>query len=183
LHGEAKKPPPVLMLTARDKLEDKLAGLKAGADACMVKPFEIRELEARLHVLIRRGRGQVSSGVLAVGDLTLDTASLQVTRGGRQLVVSPIGLKLLTILMRESPRLVSRRDIERQIWGDTLPDSDTLRSHLYSLRRVIDKPFDRPLLHTLHSAGYRLADIGAVAIADTAGLASHRISRSETCTA
>jgi DNA-binding response OmpR family regulator len=97
--------------------------------------------------------------VLTVGDMTLDTATLRLTREGQDLVVSPIGLKLLAILMRESPRVVSRRDIEREIWGDMLPDSDTLRSHLYNLRRVIDKPFPRPLLHTIHSAGYRLADL------------------------
>jgi DNA-binding response OmpR family regulator len=150
LRKEAKKSTPVLMLTARDTLEDKLVGLEAGADDYLVKPFEVRELEARLRALIRRDRRQVSTEVLTVGDMTLDTATLRLTREG---------LKLLAILMRESPRVVSRRDIEREIWGDTLPDSDTLRSHLYNLRRVIDKPFARPLLHTIHSAGYRLADL------------------------
>jgi DNA-binding response OmpR family regulator len=159
LRKEAKKSTPVLMLTARDTLEDKLVGLEAGADDYLVKPFEVRELEARLRALIRRDRRQVSTEVLTVGDMTLDTATLRLTREGQELTVSPIGLKLLAILMRESPRVVSRRDIEREIWGDTLPDSDTLRSHLYNLRRVIDKPFARPLLHTIHSAGYRLADL------------------------
>ncbi len=161
LRKEAKKSTPVLMLTARDTLEDKLVGLESGADDYLVKPFEVRELEARLRALIRRDRRQVSTEVLTVGDMTLDTATLRLTRGGKELTVSPIGLKLLAILMRESPRVVSRRDIEREIWGDTLPDSDTLRSHLYNLRRVIDKPFDRALLHTIHSAGYRLADLEA----------------------
>ncbi len=159
LRKEAKKSTPVLMLTARDTLEDKLVGLEAGADDYLVKPFEVRELEARVRALIRRDRRQVSTEVLHVGDMTLDTATLRLTRDGQELIVSPIGLKLLAILMRESPRVVSRRDIEREIWGDTLPDSDTLRSHLYNLRRVIDKPFARPLLHTIHSAGYRLADL------------------------
>ena len=159
LRGEAKKATPVLMLTARDTLEDKLIGLDAGADDYLVKPFEPRELEARIRALIRRERRQVSSEVYKVGDLTLDTATLRIVRDGRELQVSPIGLKLLTILMRESPRVVSRHDIEREIWGDTLPDSDTLRSHLYNLRRVIDKPYARPLLHTIHSAGYRIADL------------------------
>lgn len=159
LRGEAKKSTPVLMLTARDTLEDKLIGLDAGADDYLVKPFEARELEARIHALIRRERRQVSSEVYQVGDLTLDTATLRIVRDGEELQVSPIGLKLLTILMRESPRVVSRHDIEREIWGDTLPDSDTLRSHLYNLRRVVDKPYARPLLHTIHSAGYRIADL------------------------
>lgn len=159
LRQEGKKATPVLMLTARDTLEDKIVGLDAGADDYLVKPFEIRELEARLRALIRRERRQVSAELLKVGDLTLDTSTLRVTRSGQELSVSPIALKLLTILMRESPRVVSRRDIEREVWGDILPDSDTLRSHLYNLRKVVDKPFDRPLLHTIHSAGYRLADL------------------------
>ncbi len=159
LRQDGKKATPVLMLTARDTLEDKIVGLDAGADDYLVKPFEIRELEARLRALIRRERRQVSAEVLAVGDLTFDTSTLRLTRAGQELSVSPIALKLLTILMRESPRVVSRRDIEREVWGDILPDSDTLRSHLYNLRKVIDKPFDRPLLHTIHSAGYRLADL------------------------
>ncbi len=161
LRKDAKKSTPVLMLTARDTLDDKVSGLDAGADDDLIKPFAIQELEARLRALIRRDRRQVSAEVLTVGDLVLDTATLRLTREGRDLQVSPIGLKLLGILMRESPRVVSRADIEREIWGDTLPDSDTLRSHLYNLRKVIDKPFDRPLLHTLHSAGYRMADLAA----------------------
>ena len=166
---EAGDRTPVIVLTARTRIDDRVEGLDAGADDYLVKPFEVRELEARLRALIRRDRRQVSSEVLNVGDMTLDTATLRLTRGGQELTVSPIGLKLLAILMRESPRVVSRRDIEREIWGDTLPDSDTLRSHLYNLRRVIDKPFDRPLLHTIHSAGYRLADLDSeVAASQTA---------------
>jgi len=159
LRQDAKRSTPVLMLTARDTLEDKVSGLDAGADDYLVKPFELKELDARVRSLIRRDRRQVSQGVLKVGDLVLDTATLRLTRNGKDLLVSPIGLKLLSILMRESPRVVSRRDIEREVWGDMLPDSDTLRSHLYNLRKVIDKPFDHPLLHTIHSAGYRLADL------------------------
>jgi DNA-binding response OmpR family regulator len=159
LRQEAKKSTPVLMLTARDTLDDKVRGLEAGGDDYLIKPFAIQELEARVRALIRRDRRQVSAEVLKVGDLVLDTATLRLTRGGRDLQLSPIGLKLLTILMRESPRVVSRRDIEREIWGDALPDSDTLRSHLYNLRKVIDKPFEKQLLHTIHSAGYRLAEL------------------------
>ncbi len=115
LRNEAKKSTPVLMLTARDTLDDKLVGLDAGADDYLVKPFEIRELEARIRALIRRDRRQVSTEVLRVSDLVLDTATLRATRDGKDLLLSPIGLKLLTILMRESPRVVSRRDIEREV--------------------------------------------------------------------
>lgn len=159
LRNEAKKATPVLMLTARDTLSDKVNGLDAGADDYLVKPFAIQELEARVRALIRRERRQVSAEVLKVGDLVLDTASLRATRGGTELQLSPIGLRLLTILMRESPRVVTRRDIEREIWGDGLPDSDTLRSHLYNLRKAVDRPFQKALLHTVQTAGYRIADL------------------------
>ncbi|MDH3639332.1 MAG: response regulator transcription factor [Gammaproteobacteria bacterium] len=157
---EARRATPILMLTARDTLQDKVTGLDLGADDYVVKPFEIVELEARVRALIRRRRGEVSAERLTVGDLTLDTGTLEVRRGGAYLSLSPIGLKILTILMRASPRLVSRRDIEREIWGDMLPDSDTLRSHLYNLRKVIDRPFPKQLLYTIQGAGYRLVDAG-----------------------
>lgn len=160
LRNEARKSTPVLMLTARDTLDDKLTGLGYGADDYLTKPFAIQELEARLRALIRRERRQVGAEVLKVADLVLDPVSMRATRAGSELQLSPIGLRLLTILMRESPRVVTRQEIEREIWGNGLPDSDTLRSHLYNLRKIIDKPFDRPLLHTVQSAGYRIADIG-----------------------
>lgn len=159
LRNEAKKSTPVLMLTARDRLSDKVTGLDAGADDYLVKPFAIQELEARVRALIRRDRRQVSAEVLKVADLVLDAASLRVTRAGNELQLSPIGFRLLTILMRESPRVVSRRDIEREIWGDGLPDSDTLRSHLYNLRKAVDRPYDKQLIHTVQTSGYRLADL------------------------
>jgi DNA-binding response OmpR family regulator len=117
----------------------------------------VRELEARLRTLLRRHRGATARETCKVGDLTLDTGTLRVTRAGQVLTLTPIGLRLLTLLMRASPRVVSRQQLEREVWGDLLPDSDTLRSHLYTLRKAIDKPFDRPLLHTVSGAGYRLA--------------------------
>jgi DNA-binding response OmpR family regulator len=157
LREEARRDTPLLMLTARDTLQDKVSGLDAGADDYLVKPFEVRELEARLRTLLRRHRGATTRECRTVGDLTLDTGTLKVTRAGQVLTLTPIGLKLLTLLMRASPRVVSRQQLEREVWGDLLPDSDTLRSHLYTLRKAIDKPFDRPLLHTVAGAGYRLA--------------------------
>ena len=161
LREEARRDTPLLMLTARDTQRDKVTGLDAGADDYLVKPFDIRELEARLRALVRRRRGQLAAEVLKVADLSLDTGTLEVSRAGRPLTLTPTALKLLSVLMRASPRVVSRQDLEREVWGDLLPDSDTLRSHLYTLRKVIDKPFDRPLLHTVHGAGYRLADADA----------------------
>ena len=157
LRNEARKDTPVLMLTARDTLADKVAGLDTGADDYLVKPFEIQELEARVRALMRRRQGALAPETLKVGELVLDTGTLVVRRAGQELSLTPIGLKLLTALMRASPRVVSRRELERQVWGEVLPDSDTLRSHLYNLRKIIDRPFERPLLHTVQGAGYRLA--------------------------
>ena len=132
--------------------------MNAGADDYLVKPFEIQELEARVRALVRRRRGQISPELLRVGDLTLDTGTLKVKRGGKDISLTPIGLKILTVLMRASPRVVNRREIEREVWGDVLPDSDTLRSHVYNLRKQIDRPFDTSLLQTVQSTGYRLAE-------------------------
>ena len=160
LRNDARKATPLLMLTARDALHDKVAGLDAGADDYIVKPFALQELDARVRALLRRQRGNVAPELLKVGDLSLDTATLQVERAGQLLNLTPIALKILVVLMRASPSVVSRREIERAVWGDILPDSDTLRSHLYNLRKVIDKPFPRSLLHTIQNTGYRLVDTG-----------------------
>ena len=157
LRGEATKSTPILMLTARDTIDDKVAGLDAGADDYLVKPFEMAELDARLRALLRRASGAVAADILRVGDLELDTGTLEASRSGQRLNLTPIGLRLLTALLKASPRVLSRRDLERAVWGDIAPDSDALRSHLYNLRKAIDKPFDRPLLHTVQGLGYRLA--------------------------
>lgn len=156
LREESKNFTPILMLTARDTLEDKVKGLEMGADDYLVKPFEILELEARIKALMRR-RGQISQQeILQVEDLELDTGTLEVTRSGQTIYLSPIGLKILTILMKESPKVVSRNQLEHEIWGDILPDSDTLRSHMYNLRKQVDKPFKQTLLQTIQSRGYRI---------------------------
>jgi DNA-binding response OmpR family regulator len=163
LRNEARRDTPVIMLTARDTLDDKITGLDTGADDYLIKPFAIQELEARVRSLIRRHKGETAKEILTIGDLTVDTSTLIVHRAGTALNLTPIGLKLLTVLMRASPAVVSRRELERQVWGDILPDSDTLRSHLYNLRKVIDKPFDRQLLHTIQGSGYKIVDTDAEA--------------------
>jgi DNA-binding response OmpR family regulator len=156
LREEAGKDTPVLMLTARDTLDDKLAGFECGADDYLVKPFSLRELEARLKALARRRHASLAQ-VLRVADLTLDLGTLQVQRSGQSIELPPIPLKILQLLLRRSPRVVWRREIEQAIWGDSPPDSDALRAHMHVLRNAIDKPFQRPLLHTVRSIGYRLA--------------------------
>ncbi|HXG27990.1 MAG TPA: response regulator transcription factor [Nevskiales bacterium] len=156
LRKEARRNTPVLMLTARDTLGDKLQGFESGADDYLVKPFLLEELEARLQALVRRTRHALDNR-LQVADLILDLDTLEVQRAGRRIELTPTSLKLLALLMRESPRVVSRRQIEQTLWGDDPPDSDALRAHIYALRSAIDKPFPVKLLHTLHSTGYRLA--------------------------
>lgn len=148
---------PVLMLTARDRVDDKVRGFDLGADDYLVKPFDINELEARLQALLRRSRRQVADAVLRVGDLTLDTGTLEARRAGRILTLTPTALGLLETLMRASPRVLSRAELEFALWGDEPPDSDALRSHMYLLRRAVDKDATTPLVHTLKHRGYRVA--------------------------
>lgn len=158
IRREANHPAPILMLTARDTVEDKVDGFDAGADDYLVKPFSLVELEARLKALVRRSRGAQSGGMLCLGDLQFDPATFEATREGRPLQLTPTGYKLLAALLRAAPQVVSRERLEREVWGDDPPDSDALRTHLYSLRMVLDKPFAAPMLKTIPGIGYRLID-------------------------
>ena len=154
---EAKRNTPVLMLTARDALDDRVAGLECGADDYVLKPFALRELEARLKALVRRSTSGMTSSVLQVADLAFDPALVQVRRGERAISLPPIPLKLLETLMRASPRVIKREELERAVWGDAPPDSDALRSHMHTLRTAVDKPDEASLIHTLRGIGYRIA--------------------------
>ena len=158
IRDDAKSDVPIIMLTARDTLEDKISGLDRGADDYLIKPFAIQELEARLRSLIRRYSGDIKKEILSVGELSIDTSTLKVQRGDKELAITPIGLKILSVLMRASPAVVSRRELERQVWGDILPDSDTLRSHLYNLRKIVDKPFEKKILLTVQGNGFKIID-------------------------
>jgi DNA-binding response OmpR family regulator len=149
---------PIIMLTARDTLDDKLSGFAQGSDDYLVKPFEMKELEARLVSHIRRHRGELDSKSLQVADIVFEPKTMRVLRGGEVIRLSPIMLQILRILMRESPKLVTREKLEAEIWGEDTPDSDTLRSHLYNLRKLIDKPFQQNLLHTIPGIGYKLCE-------------------------
>jgi DNA-binding response OmpR family regulator len=146
---------PVLMLTARASLDEKIEGFDSGADDYMLKPFELPELDARLKALARRARGtQVTR--LSYADIALDLETHEARRAGRLVALSPIGFTILATLLRAAPAFVSKSDLEREIWGKDPPETDALRSHVYALRKAIDKPFQQPLLHTLHGVGYRL---------------------------
>ena len=164
LREEAGRSTPVLMLTARDSLEDKITGLEAGADDYLVKPFALREVAARVQALARRGLNNPAQR-LAVADLSFDTATYKVARGGQAIDLPPIPLRLLEALMRASPRVLGREALEKAAWGDSPPDSDALRAHLHILRNAIDRPFDRPLLRTLRGLGWQIADDDATVAA------------------
>jgi len=156
LRNEASVDTPILMLTARDQLDDKLEGFQSGADDYLVKPFDLPELHSRLAAMIRRRRGAVVRSVLEVGSLKFDEKIMEVTREGQVLKLTPVGMKILKILMRESPSVVKREDLVNEVWGDALPDTDALRSHMYQLRRSVDKPFEVDMIHTVPGIGFQL---------------------------
>jgi len=158
LREEAKKDTPVLMLTARDQLESKVQGFRAGADDYLVKPFALKELEIRLEALRRRSASTVATRVLKVADLEFDPDTQIVKRAGRKLELNPSLRTLLGMLMTHTHRVVRREELEAALWGEDRPDADVLRAHIYALRSIIDKPFERKLLHTIHGTGYRLSD-------------------------
>lgn len=155
LREEAELSTPILMLTARDTIDDKLRGFDSGADDYLVKPFSLAELDARLNVLQKRIGGTTPTA-LRVGSLQLDAARHQATREGRPLDLTPTGMKLLMTLMRAYPSTVARGELERAVWGELPPDSDALRTHIHTLRQTLDKPFAKPMLHTVHGIGVRL---------------------------
>lgn len=150
---------PILMLTARDQLTDKLEGFRAGTDDFLVKPFELQELVVRLLALTRRRSGQVR--LLQCSDLRMDLTAHEVTRAGTPLKVSPVGWKLLEHLLRATPNAVPRQKLEQAIWGDDLPDSNALKVHMHHLRRAIDGGFEVPLLHTVPGYGFQIREPAA----------------------
>lgn len=157
IRKELQKATPVLMLTARDTEQDKVAGFESGTDDYLVKPFSLVELDLRLKALVRRARGETRrSPVLRVGDLVFDTATYEVKRADLPLALTKTGYKILACLMRESPNVVSRETLELEVWGDDRPDSDALRTHIHALRQALDKPHSTAMLHTVQGIGYRL---------------------------
>lgn len=157
LREERKLHTPIIMLTARDELPDKLSGFNAGADDYLTKPFEFAELEARLQALVTRASRAGHNKCLVVADLTFDIDTQKVYRDGHEIQLFPALRKLLQILMENCPAVVSREDLEDALWGDQPPESDRLRAYIYDLRRQIDTPFKNKLIHTVPRCGYRIA--------------------------
>lgn len=153
----AHRDTPVLMLTARDTLDDKLAGFAEGADDYVVKPFAMKEVEARIRALYRRGRQQQGQA-LHLADLTLDPVRRVAERGGQRLTLTHAGFTLLETLLRRAPNLVRHAELANALWGEGGGDIATLHTHLSVLRAALDRPFAKHLLHTVHGFGYRLTD-------------------------
>ena len=158
---------PVLMLTAKDLLDDKVAGFEAGADDYLIKPFSLVELAARLKALVRR---QTTSAAptqrsLSVADLQFDTDTLQATRAGQPIKLNPSTRRILSVLMHNTHRVVTREELEKELWGTSAPGADILRAHVHALRTAVDKGFEEKLVHTVHGTGYRIAPMSALGAA------------------
>ena len=147
---------PVLMLTARDQLDDKLAGFEAGTDDYLVKPFELKEVVVRIHALAKRRSGQAT--LLCCGELEMNVRTHTVTRAGQPIKLSPIGRQLLETLLRASPETVPKQKLLSAVWGDDPPDSNSLKVHIHHLRKAIDDPFSGPLLHTVTGHGFAIRE-------------------------
>jgi DNA-binding response OmpR family regulator len=149
---------PVLMLTARDNIDDRVVGLDAGADDYLVKPFALKELLARLRALTRRSGEASKSPVLQFADLSLDTRTHNVQRGGRHIELVAKEYAVLECLMREPERVLTRTQIAEHVWNyDTFNQSNVVDVYIRNLRRKIDDPFKQKFIHTIRGAGYRLS--------------------------
>jgi heavy metal response regulator len=150
---------PILMLTARDTVDDRVAGLDAGADDYLVKPFAIKELLARLRALTRRPSEVQKSPVIQVADLRLDTRTHKVQRSGKRIDLAAKEYAVLECLMREPGRVLTRTMIAEHVWNyNTFNQSNVVDVYVRNLRRKIDDSFDRKLIHTLRGAGYSISN-------------------------
>ncbi|WP_020410204.1 response regulator transcription factor [Hahella ganghwensis] len=147
---------PVIMLTARDSLDDKLEGFGSGADDYLVKPFAMEELVVRVRTLSKRRSGQVNR--FQVADLEVDLQHKQARRGERTLKLSPIAFRILEVLARSSPNPVSREQLVQSVWGEDPPDSNSLKVHMHHLRKQVDDNTSANLIHTISSVGFALKD-------------------------
>lgn len=148
---------PIIMLTARDTLPDKLEGFDAGTDDYLTKPFALEELCARIRALAKR-EPEKRSKVVCIGELELTAETRLVERAGQRIKLNNTCFQILHILMVASPRIVSKGELELKIWQELPPGSDVIRSNIYTLRNKIDKPFDYPMLHTEHGVGYSIRE-------------------------
>jgi len=155
LRKQANHHVPIIMLTARDSIDDKISGFTQGADDYLTKPFSLEELEVRCFALSRRHLLQTND-TLTFDRLTIDRKRQQVAREGKEIELHSMGYRILIILAQEYPQVVSRSKLSQKLWGDEPTESDALRSHIYQLRNILDKPFDYPMIKTMHGIGFLL---------------------------
>jgi len=155
LRDELRCDTPILFLTAKDSLADKVAAFKAGGDDYLLKPFAMEELLLRVQALSSRGARQ-DIAELTFADITVDSKSERVTRAGCVVKLSRIQFKILHLLVKKAPQIVTREEVISSIWGDQPPSSDALRSHIYSLRNALNRGFTDSRLETVHGQGYRI---------------------------
>lgn len=148
---------PVVMLTAKDEVDTKVAAFDIGADDYVVKPASLREIEARIRALIRRAGSKSDSELLVIGDLRMDVGTMKIERAGQHIILPPVPTRILMLLMRRSPNLVNRLAIHREIWGEEPGDNHALIVHMHTLRNAVDKPFRQQIIHTVRGFGYRIA--------------------------
>jgi len=156
LREDAHNDTPVLVLTARDTLQDKLEGFARGADDYLVKPFALKEVEARLTALHKRRAGRVTDRELSVGEIVFDPKSVTVRVSGREVRLPPKCVRLLETLMSQPERVFSRKELETAVWGAEQETSDTLRSHMHVLRRELQRAGGYDPIKTIHGIGYRI---------------------------
>ena len=148
---------PVLILSAKNRVQDRVEGLKAGGDDYLTKPFAFAELLARLEALLRRGRPEAAETTLRVADLEMDLLSRRVTRAGEPIDLQPREFRVLEYLMRHAGHVVTRTMLLENVWDYTFdPQTNVIDVHISRLRQKIDKGHEQPLLHTVRGAGYRL---------------------------
>jgi DNA-binding response OmpR family regulator len=155
LRQKARYHVPIIMLTARDSIDDKISGFTLGADDYLTKPFSLQELEVRCFALSRRHLLQTND-ILTFDELSIDRKVQQVIRAGETLELHSMGYRILAILAEAYPQVVSRSTLSQKLWGDEPTESDALRSHIYQLRNMLDKPFDYPMIKTMHGVGFVL---------------------------
>jgi DNA-binding response OmpR family regulator len=146
---------PILMVTARDTLADRVDGLNSGADDYMTKPFEFPELLARVRALLRR-QNLVRTSVLEVGDLVIDTTQKTVKRGSREILLTPREFSLLEALAQNTGAVLSKEDIAQKVWEDEFTSSNTVEVHIKNLRRKLEEEGESKMIQTLHGMGYSL---------------------------
>jgi two-component system OmpR family response regulator len=152
-----RKPTPVIILSARGSINDRVKGLQTGGDDYLVKPFAFSELLARVQALIRRASGVSEPTRLAVGDLAIDLLTRDVTRGGRRIDLQPLEYSLLEYLMRNTGKVVSKTMIMEHVWDYSFdPQTNVVEARICRLRDKVDKDFDRKLIHTVRGVGYVL---------------------------